>query len=249
MATLASLMCMLPSGQIQAQMADAAGGLLPQIDVTGKGWSQITNQREMVEFLLALAEAVLMTAAITYHPVSLATRKTLGDFELPRILFMYSLIGMAVGFLVMHHGYLIGFVIFGLGGLLRFRSDAGMADDKARLILVTLIGLTVGLDLPVMALIITAAGWIIIHFLGRQAHFGLEVRFDDKRSSNEAADAFAALLAERGFTAVSTTKSKFKPDVQYILRSTSGATREGLMRYLTEIQGTKKNGIADWHID
>lgn len=246
---LAILLSQLTPGQVSAQAIDATGGLLPQIDVTGKGWNQITNQQEMGEFLLALVEAVVLTAAITYHPVTLRARKTLADFDLPRMFFTYSLIGMAVGFLVMHHGYLIGFVIFGLGGLLRFRSDSGIADDKARLILVTLIGLTIGLDLPVMALILTAAGWAIIYFLGSQTHFELEVRFDDKKSSKQVVNDLATILEERGFKAVGMTKSKFKPTAQYILRASQGATREALVREMAELHALKKHSISDWHLD
>ena len=76
----------------------------------------------------------------------------------------YALIGMVVGFLVTNHGALIGFVIFGIGGLLRLRTDADTTRDMMRLILVILIGLCVGLDLPVMAVIKTPSALLIMRF-------------------------------------------------------------------------------------
>lgn len=232
-----------------AQTGAESGGLLPEIEVKGRGWYQVFNTEEMGEFLLALAETAAMTALITYHPVTLTMRKTLSDYELPKTLFMYSLIGMSVGFLVVHHGYLIGFVVFGLGGLLRFRSDGEIGDDKARLILATLIGLAIGLDLPVMGLILSISGWLIIYVLGRRAYFALEVRFSEKKANNQTVDNMQQILKERGFNTVSVTKSKFKPTAQYILVAAHGATREALLREMTEIGGSKDFGVADWHLD
>ncbi|WP_084353622.1 hypothetical protein [Primorskyibacter flagellatus] len=96
--------------------------MLPEIEVRGRGWDQLRNPDELLEFALALVETTVLAAGIAFHPVNLATRRTRADFDAPRDLFVYALIGMIVGFLIMHHGYLIGFVLFGLGGLLRFKS-------------------------------------------------------------------------------------------------------------------------------
>ena len=144
-----------------AQGLDQAPGFLPDVAIRGRGWSQVANPTELLEYAIGLVEVLVLTALIAFHPVSLAERRTVEDFDAPRILFVYALIGMVIGFLIMHHGYLIGFVIFGVGGLLRFKTEIDSSSDTTRLILVTLIGLCIGLDLPVIALVTTVIAWTV----------------------------------------------------------------------------------------
>ena len=95
-----------------AQVMGSADSILPELAVRGQGWAQLQNPAELWEFGLALIETTLMVAFLAYHPVSIATRRVKTDFDAPRALFIYGLIGMVVGFLIMNHGYLIGFVLF-----------------------------------------------------------------------------------------------------------------------------------------
>lgn len=241
-------LALLP-GVALAQQDGIAAFLDSSIEVKGKGWEQLGNHAEMIDFLLGLAEATVLTALITYHPTSLACRRTEADFQMPRTLFIYGLIGMTIGFLVLHHGYVIGFLVFGIGGLLRFRTDVGSTEDTTRLILVVLIGLCIGLNLPVMALITTASAWIVIYVLGASNHFTLEVKFDEKRAAIEKIDNLQRLLGERGFRTVTVSKSKFKPTAEFVLAGRSGVRREALIREMTALQSEKQNLIADWHLD
>ncbi len=144
-----------------AAQVDPSGMLAENLKVTGKGWGQLTDLEEMGQFLLGLIEVTVMTAAIAYHPATRTDRRKLAEYQVPGTLFVYALIGMVVGFLVMNHGAIIGFVIFGIGGLLRFRTDVDKMSDTMRLILVTLVGLCVGLDLPVMALMALSEGFLL----------------------------------------------------------------------------------------
>jgi len=147
--------------------------LATQTDKVAAGWAQIQNIDELREFGLYVLTTVILTAAIVYHPVRQKARKTLDDLMMPRLFFLYALIGMAVGFLVIEHGYIIGFVVFGIGALLRFRSNLDDPIDTVEMILVTVVGLTVGLDLPVMAMLLAAVSWVFIWFGGRSR--GVEV--------------------------------------------------------------------------
>ena len=235
-------------GPAHAQVMDVTGSILPEIEVRGRGWGQIFNPAELLDFAIALLETTVMIATIAYHPVKLATRRTRSDFDAPRDLFVYALIGMVVGFLIMHHGYLIGFVLFGLGGLLRFKSDDGSADTM-RLILVTLIGLCVGLDLPVVALITTASAWGVIYVFGGPVNFELEVRFSEDSTSSDAMLALRKQLSERGVKTVSMSKTKFKPIVSYVVSGPRGFRRSALEREMIQLVAAPENGIADWHVD
>ena len=238
----------IAAGPAHAQVMDAAGSILPEIDVQGRGWDQIFYPAELLDFAIALLGTTVMIAAIAYHPVMLATRRTRLDFDAPRDLFVYALIGMVVGFLIMHHGYLIGFVLFGLGGLLRFKSDGGSADTM-RLILVTLIGLCVGLDLPVVALITTASAWAVIYVFGGPVNFELEVRFSEKNTSSDAMFALRDQLTERGFKTVSMSKTRFKPIMSYVVSGPRGFRRSALEREMMQLVSAPESGIDDWHVD
>lgn len=236
------------TGPAQAQLLDASTTILPEIEVRGRGWIQLSNPAELLEFALALVETTLMVGTIAYHPVKMAIRRAASDFDAPRDLFVYALIGMVVGFLIMHHGYLIGFVLFGLGGLLRFKSDDGSADTM-RLILATLIGLCVGLDLPVVAMITTISAWIVIYAFGGLANFAVEVRFTKEQTVSEAMLTFRQQLSDRGFKTVSMSKAKFKPIVSYVVTCPRGVPRSALEREISKLVENRESGISDWHVD
>ena len=75
-----------------------------EIDVRGRGWSQIANLTEVLDFGLCLIEATLFTSLLAFHPVNLHYRTGAHLSELQKGLFLFALIGMLTGFLVIHHG-------------------------------------------------------------------------------------------------------------------------------------------------
>ncbi|SMC94597.1 hypothetical protein [Primorskyibacter flagellatus] len=117
-----------------------------------------------------------------------------------------------------------------------------------RLILATLVGLCVGLDLPVVALIATASAWVVIYVFGGPANFELEVRFSDESAILDAMLALRERLSERGFRTVAMSKIKFKPIVNYVVTGPRGFRRSALEREMLQMQNDKC-GIADWHVD
>lgn len=243
-----ALVFLMPSALFAAGIDDLAA-VDGAFQLREQGWQQLQNLPELLEFLGAVALAGALIASIAYHPVIRSERSTADDYHEPRTLFMFGLIGLLVGFMVMHHGYLIGFVIFGLGGLMRFKTDTGDIGDTRRLILVTLISLSVGLNLPVMAVIGTACAWAIIWFLGRRTHVTLEVQFESGKQQKLNMDILRDLLRERGFHVVSASKQRFKSNADYLLVVEGGIGRNALQREMTSISAGKLHGISDWHVD
>jgi hypothetical protein len=248
-ATLLAHAALMTPWAASAQGLDAAPGFLPNVAIRGQGWSQLANPAELIEYGLGLVETFILAAAIAYHPTSLSARRTREDFEAPRILFVYALIGMVIGFLIMHHGYLIGFVVFGVGGLLRFKTDTNSSADTTRLILVTLIGLCVGLDLPIVGAVTTISAWVILYLLGRRTHYALEVRFQAKKAPENCVETLGERLAARGFRLVSVTKSRFKRAADYVLSAPVGLGRDALMREMEQIAAEERTGIDEWRVD
>ncbi|WP_424990519.1 hypothetical protein [Fluviibacterium sp. S390] len=222
--------------------------LTDNLNVTGKGWAQLTEWREMGQFLLGLLEVTAMTAAIAYHPANRTGGRKGGEYNLPGTLFVYALIGMVVGFLVMNHGAIIGFVIFGIGGLLRFRTDMDSMTDTMRLILVTLIGLCVGLDLPVMAVITTASAWTIMYFFGGVPRHVIEIKFADKHSIPTARSDLEAQLQHSGYRITGVRKSKAKHTFAFSVVGSKGSTQDGLVHAMMDLEASQPGHISDWHL-
>jgi hypothetical protein len=232
-----------------AQGADGSLVIPAEIEVRGRGWSQLSNLEEMLEFALTLAETVILTAILAFHPVNRTHWDRAESVNLQKGMFLFALIGMMTGFLVVHHGYLIGFVIFGIGSLFRFRMEASTIPDTAQLVIVSLIGLAAGLDLPVMALIATAASWVVVYVFGRTTRLALEVKFEEKGGSDEAMLRLQSLLTESGFSVASVAKTKFKPVALYTMTSRNPDAKASLVRKMSELHGTKGSGVSDWHVD
>ncbi len=124
----------------------------------------------------------MLTAAIAFHPEISRKRSSLSDIELPKTMIIYSVIGMMVGYLVgldEKIGQVIGFTIFGLGGLMRFRTEIGSAKETGRLIFVTLGGLCVGLNLYTVAVCSFGIIWLLIFFTERKNLYQIIIRFEE----------------------------------------------------------------------
>ncbi|MEX5728712.1 hypothetical protein Ga0609869_002065 [Rhodovulum iodosum] len=232
-----------------AQASEGSLMIPAEIEVRGRGWAQIVNFREMLDFALSLTEVTLLTALLAFHPVNIAYRSRTVTDDLRKGMFLFALIGMLTGFLVVHHGYLIGFVIFGIGGLFRFRMESSTIADTGQMVIVSLIGLAVGLDLPVMALIGAVAAWVVLFLFGRGQALGLEVKFDEKGSDPGAVRRLQEHLEGKGFKVVSVAKTKFKPVAHYALSSRMPQAQSALVQEMSEIQARKDSGVSDWHID
>ncbi|SDL47016.1 hypothetical protein SAMN04488026_108716 [Aliiruegeria lutimaris] len=231
-----------------AAQVDPSGMLAENLKVTGKGWGQLTDLQEMGQFLLGLIEVTAMTAVIAYHPATRTDRRKLAEYQVPGTLFVYALIGMVVGFLVMNHGAIIGFVIFGIGGLLRFRTDVDKMSDTMRLILVTLVGLCVGLDLPVMALITTASAWAIVYVFGASPHHVVEVKFADKHGTPQAREDLETGLRSAGFSIAGLSKAKAKHTFSFTVVGGRSGTRDILVQAMMELDAANPDLMSDWHL-
>jgi hypothetical protein len=182
------LMTVLAAGRAMAQsediFADGLGAITDKLlsgDMHGmaRNLSDMFAPSVLLLFAIDTIFTIAVSAAIAFHPVRLANRTQVADLQLPKIYFLYGLVGMAIGFLVVQSGSAIGFVIFGIGGLLRFRSTLENTDETVEVILVTLLGLCVGLDLQAMALFITAAAWLVIWAFSPDGAFELNLKAQD----------------------------------------------------------------------
>ena len=212
----------------------AASAPLEGISVSGSGWSQWRNTDEALLFLVDVLTTLVLTAAIVHHPVRRRLARSVASLQLPRLFLLYALIGMAVGFLVVQHGYIIGFVVFGIGALLRFRSNLDNPEDTVEMILVTVLGLCVGLDLPIMAILIGVVAWMVIWLSARKTPCAVALQADDGASLDEALGRVSGALGRQGWEIAATHRSHRKSSAEVVFLAGGAVTEPEIENVLDE---------------
>ncbi len=97
---------------------------MDQNELPSVGWAGFLDWQYMLQSFGALVLATTLGAVIAFHPTTQRSVDTREEAELPKVLIMYALVGAVIGEIVLKYGMVVGFVIFGLGGLMRRLSCA-----------------------------------------------------------------------------------------------------------------------------
>jgi hypothetical protein len=213
------------------------------------GWRGFLDIAWMVEALAALSLAAALGAALAFHPTTRRSIDTREEAELPKVSIMYALVGAVVGVVVLEYGIVIGFIVFGLGGLMRFRTDLSSTRDTGRLIIVTLVGLISGLNLPHFAVLSAAFAWGLIYIFDGHPVCALEVKEIPKGRVKDAAAAYRAVLAELKCTLISENKSFSKSRIDYVFRAPRASTQASLHQALCDGVPPDVRGEIDWEVE
>jgi hypothetical protein len=213
------------------------------------GWAGFLETDAMLQSLGALVLAIALGMLIAFHPTTARTVDTREEAEMPKTYIMYALIGAVVGEIVLKYGIVVGFVIFGLGGLMRFRTDVASTRDTGRLIIVTLIGLISGLDLPHFAVMSAVVAWILIYVFDGHPVCELEVHEIPKGRVKDAAVAYRAVLAELKCVLIREERSFTKSRIDYVFRAPRNSTQTSLHAALCERVPADVRGEIDWEIE
>lgn len=228
---------------LMAQALPFAGGAEP---IGMDGWQGFLDQLFLLHLLVSLFLAVALAATIAYHPRTYTKIGSLQAAEAPRVLLTYSVVGAVIGTMVLKYGYVVGFVIFGIGGLLRFRTAVGSAKETGRVILVTLIGLSAGLNLPHVAIVSTLFFWLLIYTLEGRRAYRIVVKGLTRENLPEAEDAYRDLLTAKGCRILSGKKSYVKQTVALVFRATRGLERDDLEDLFEEEIPDRFRTAVDW---
>lgn len=214
-----------------------------------EGWSGFTDFEFLINLLLTLTLAAVLGAIIAYHPRYVRSADTLEELEAPKVFIMYAVIGSLIGIMVVKYGLVIGFVLFGIGGLIRFRTMLRSAHLTGHVIFVTLIGLSCGLELPHVAVLATAFGFVLIYVLHARITYRIEVRALPSEVVAQAAVAYRAALEQQGCRIMSEKKNPAKERVVFIFRTKPNITRRQLEDLLEAKIDPSLQGSLDWEID
>jgi hypothetical protein len=232
----------------------AAGGqILQEIASTplpsGEGWPGFTELDFLFGAFLNLILAAALGAVMGYHPRRVRTADTLEEIEAPKVSIVYAVIGSLIGILVVKYGLEMGFVLFGIGALIRFRTVMRSAQLTGQVIFVTLIGLTCGLDLPHVAVLATSFDFILTFILEARVTYRVDVRGLPPDRFSEAADAYRAVLTGHRYRLLSEVKRPDRGRVCFIFRSAGRDTRQQIERLLDENVDASLRGSLDWEVD
>ncbi|MCP5055991.1 MAG: hypothetical protein GY937_04605 [bacterium] len=162
-----------------------------------EGWSAFASPLFLLQELVSLALAAGLAAAIAFHPRG--GRRAIDPlaWERRHAVVIYAVVGAVVAEFVLFNPPM-AFVIFGIGGLMRFRSVVGGPDDTARTILAVVVGLACGLKFFPLAILATAFYWVGIWFGRSKVAYRLEVRRIPEERGREAAAAWKRALEASG---------------------------------------------------
>jgi hypothetical protein len=235
-------------------LASAAGAQIPD-ELTsnqvphGEGWLGFTDMDFLLGAFLKLILAMGLGAVIGFHPRRIRTADTLEEIEAPKVSIVYAVIGSLIGILVVKYGLVMGFVLFGIGGLIRFRTVMRSAQLTGQVIFVTLIGLTCGLDLPHVAVLATIFDFILTFVLEARITYRVDVRGLPLDRFSEAANAYRSVLTGRPYRVLSEMKRPHNGRVCFIFRSSGRDTRQHIERLFEQSVDASLRGSLDWEVD
>jgi hypothetical protein len=211
------------------------------------GWAGFMDTRFVLDSLGILLLATVLGAVIGYHPATKRTIDKLHEADMPHVYVMYAVIGAVIGVAVREFGTVVGVVVFGIGGLIRFRSSTDSTRDTVRLIIVTLAGLIAGLGLIHFAVIITLFAFILIYIFDSSPPFRIKVEGLPKGRTGDCAGAYRGILKSHGCSIISEHHSAEKERVEFVFRLPRRGRRDRLEAELCTI-AAELRGEVDWEV-
>ena len=210
-------------------------------------WSSLTDMRFIAPSVGILLLAALLGALIGYHPATRRTIDGLHEADMPHVYVMYALIGAVIGVAVREFGTVVGLVVFGIGGLTRFRSAADSPRDTVRLIIVTLVGLTAGLGLWHFAVIITLFTSALIYIFDTRPPYRIRVEGISKDRAGRCTEVYRGILERHGCSIIAEHHSLEKARIEFVFRLPRRSTRDRLDAELRSIAADLR-GEVNWEV-
>ena len=200
----------------------------------GPGWTAFADPQQYLQYAVVLLLATVSGALLAYHPVYRRRGVTLDALELRKTMIVYSVVGALVA-LVCEAAPSMAFVIFGIGGLMRFRTDTGTSKATGHTIVATLIGLCWGLGLMLAATLATVYVWILTYALEVSGVVQLNVGGIAIADMPRAADAYRDAVLRAGGAVLGHSKHFKSEQLRFVLRLPRDTTTEQLNQQLASI--------------
>jgi hypothetical protein len=256
---VAAVVVLLEGGALLAAedenpVKEPKGGALGQLyDAQQKfGWPALQDlfqgePRKIRSFFTVVLGAIVLGAILAFHPFA-GRKNTLEDLEQPKIIITYTVVGALVA-IVVSAMPAMGFAIFGIGALMRFRTELSAAKETGRVILATVLGLACGLEFWMVAIVGTVIAWILIFVLESRIGLRMVVRGVRSETIGQTAEAYGKILQGMRCSFTTPRKNPTKGQVSFVVRA-----RRSLEPELIEAECNAKipkeiRGTLDWPED
>ena len=209
-------------------------------------------EQQLLNFLLCVLGAIVSGSILAYHPHLRRRVASIAQVDAPKIFITYTMIGALAGY-IGGHSPALGLVIFGIGGLMRFRTELPSAKDTGRVILTTLIGIIWGLaphqtdvTLYGIAGIATAFAWTLIFVLDWRVAFRMVGRGVDKKQLEAAAEAYRTALKDFSCQIIAIKRNPAKSQFSIVFRSSRRYDRDDFEAYFDEKIDASLKATIDW---
>jgi hypothetical protein len=220
-------------------MGDASA--LQQL-TTGPGWVAFTD---MQQYLHAASVLLLATASgllLAHHPAHRA--RSVSDLEQQKTLVIYSSVGALIA-IICTVAPSMAFVIFGIGGLMRFRTETGESKNTGHIIMGTLVGLCWGLGMQLVAVLATVYFWFMIYALETRAARSLTVVGIELSVVPRAAEAYRSALERAGCKVLGLEKSLKKSKLEIVVRVPKNFSSDDAAKIIDSVPADVR-GTPDW---
>ena len=210
----------------------------------GPGWEAFLQADQYIHAALVLLTATLSGVVLAFHPVHRGRSLTLEDVEQRKTIVLYSTVGALIA-IICTVAPSMAFVIFGIGGLMRFRTNTGESKTTGHTIMGTLVGLCWGLGLQLVAVLATIYFWLMIFALEAARVDRLHVLGIETINMARAAEAYREVLTRAGCRVLGHTKSFKKLQLTFTLRVPRNFTIDEVTKAATDLP-PELRGIVDW---
>jgi hypothetical protein len=211
---------------------------------TGPDWAAFLEPERYLHALLVLGLATLSGVILAHHPVQRRRPLTLAHLEQQKTLIVYSGVGALIA-IICTVAPSMAFVIFGIGGLMRFRTNTGESKSTGHTIMGTLIGLCWGLGLQLVAVIATIYFWLLIYAMESRTVHELTVIGLDAATMPRATEAYRSAFTKAGCSVLGHSKSFKKQKLELLLRVPKSFTSDDAAKTVDTIP-PELRGTFDW---
>jgi hypothetical protein len=234
-------------GQGAHAVSPSPAALAPDLSDPFSGFYGFLDGRQIVDMLLVFVIAAGLGALIAYHPRTRAKASTLTELEQPKTFIFYALVGAVIAKIVEANSSM-ALVVFGIGGLMRFRTDVGPAKDTGRVILTAVIGVCCGLKLLLVAVTATVFGWVLIWILERETFTRLLVKGVPAESLGTASEVYRKALVEAGCRILGERKKVIEGQVAFVFSTPPKFDRERFEQQAVATVPVALRGALDWDL-
>ncbi len=162
-----------------------------------EGWASFTDWHEVLPLGVNMLLAVLLMLPFIYGQRQLGRFHSLARIDEQKAYVTYAAVSAAIAVLVLQHPAM-ALVIFGMGGLLRFRTPTGSEGGTGRAVFAVVIGLACGLSLYAVAVTLTILGYVAMMWMERSSTLMLTIKKLSPERLKESMAAYSAVIEEHG---------------------------------------------------